>query len=1015
MPAQETVNLSTELQKYGVPDGSIKSLREPLPETLDYLDLIEPRGGLELSPDYVVESQGRPLLFVVNAGRLSQSPQESEKQIQSLRHAVACRGQRAYVARLSPGQLSIVSVALKEKGLPWKEYTAGSEKALSFFPRLARGHYDGKKEAASGTLVFDQMFKLLNQAAKELVECDLDRRDVLSLVGRALFLRFLRDRKIVNENDAHRIALQTQKLDDCFSNPENAAQTCQWLDDTFNGDFLPLTGRGLNFFQSVGQKSNEKIFSHLNAITRAYEATGEGNYQLPLWNDFDFAHVPVGLLSQVYEEFSWKWGPDAASTSVHYTPRNIAETLVGEVFDGLPDAHKCRVLDPACGAGVFLVIAFHRLYRELWKATDERPDTAAIRKILMEQIKGFDISESALQFAALSLYLTAIELDPDPNPPKKLIFENLRDTVLIKCREDDDAQGGPVLGSLNPKYTGKFDGQFDIVVSNPPWTSFDEKHKSLAAQLNEVSKDIIRRKGDEDLAVAYHNPDSAPDLPFLWKSTEWCVPGGRIAMALPARILFKKEDVPSVARKTLFQSLEVNGIINCTNARETQVWPEIKPPIMLLFASNRQPKSGHRLHFVTPYYDKALNRRGEMWIDSKSATPVEVEATFDEPWLWKALTVGTALDIEIVRKMKEAEGRPLGEYWEDDLQLKSRQGYIAIDRQESRDAGFLRGLPELDNEKLPRFYVKADEVEKKFNRARLAWPRTRDVYQAPLVLIKESPGVEKENGRALLSFDDVVYDKSFYGYSTKGHPQEKLLAQYIHLFMHSDIWMHYALLNSPVFGAERRRFYKCDINDCPIIPLDSLTSAQEKTIARLSERLIKEDMNVFDDIDSFFAGLYGLDELDMEVIRDTLAVGMPYESARQRACNAPNPEEFEAFRQRLMKLLKPFFNVVGRESNLTFWQPQTNQRLVAFSGSPSDKTPYGVLLIGESDKMPSPDEDLWRKIVKEASKNGATRIFYPIEGGLAVAMLNQYRYWTPTRARLCAAEIVRNYMDIFED
>ena len=83
-----------------------------------------------------------------------------------------------------------------------------------------------------------------------------------------------------------------------------------------------------------------------------------------------------------------------------------------EVFDGLPDAHKARVLDPACGASVFLVLALRRLYREQWKHDGKRPGTKVIRELLEKKITGFDINESALKLSALSLYLTAIELDP---------------------------------------------------------------------------------------------------------------------------------------------------------------------------------------------------------------------------------------------------------------------------------------------------------------------------------------------------------------------------------------------------------------------------------------------------------------------------------------------------------------------------------------------------------------------------------------------------------------------------
>ena len=201
----------------------------------------------------------------------------------------------------------------------------------------------------------------------------------------------------------------------CFDSAENAAATCEWLDKTFNGDFLPLSDDGSrSFFDDIGRRTGGRVFHHLGGIARGQEPKGDDGFQLRLpihWGDLDFAHIPVGLLSQVYERLSWKWEPkNSGSTSVHYTPRNIAATLVDEAFDNLRNAHQARELDPASGASIFLVLAFRRLYRERWKKTPHtRPNAAAIREILEPQLAGFDISDSALKLSALSLYLTAIE------------------------------------------------------------------------------------------------------------------------------------------------------------------------------------------------------------------------------------------------------------------------------------------------------------------------------------------------------------------------------------------------------------------------------------------------------------------------------------------------------------------------------------------------------------------------------------------------------------------------------
>src|ERR1035437_1152058 len=637
------MNLKTELQNYGVTNfrlfgGSAK------PELLDYLDLVEPRESSGLLPDGVAESQGRPLLFFVNESHLTQTPAEQEKNLDDLRRKLACRGDRAYLARIRPGELKVVPVSLADRMPEWQIYNPDTPEALTFFTRLAHGHYLEGEKPKDADYVFSAMFTLVSRVADRLAQLHIKRTNVISLMGRALFFRFLKDRQIVRDDDYRLIAPKAARIEDCFANAENAASTSAWLDKTFNGDLLPLTDGGdADYFSKIGQRTGGRVFSHLTAIIEGVEPRGDSEYQLPLKMDFgtfDFAHVPVGLLSQVYERFAWKWEHDnAKETSVHYTPRNIVATLVDEAFIKLPNAHAARVLDPACGASVFLVLAFRRLYQARWKETGDRPDTKAIREILNKQLVGFDISDSALKLAALSLYLTAIELDPDPVPPSKLKFAHLRGRVLFNFRREGiDPEEGAVAGSLGEHVGQRFDGKFDLVLSNPPWTSLKAKERKLADELNKLSKDIIERRADKKTAGAYENPDFGPDLPFVWKATEWCKPGGRIAMALPARFLLKQEDIPRRARETFLRLVEVTGIINGTNLSDTMVWPKMGQPFMLLYARNRQPKPGHTLRLITPQYDTTLNRTGEMRIDSKSVQPIEVETTFEEPWIWKTIS-----------------------------------------------------------------------------------------------------------------------------------------------------------------------------------------------------------------------------------------------------------------------------------------------------------------------------------------------------------------------------------------
>jgi hypothetical protein len=1011
------MNLKTELQNYGVTGRNTRLFRgDASLELLDYLDLVESRAPVDFLPDGVAESQGRPLLFIVNESRLSQIPGEQDKQMSKLRRKLACRGDRAYLARIRPGELYVVPVSLDEQTPEWQRYTPGTSEALSFFSRLANGHYDGKGEPKEADYIFSAMFKLVWSVADRLAALKLKRVDVLSLMGRALFFRFLCDRHVVQDDGGYvrRIAPKATSIFDCFINAENAASTSAWLDKTFNGDLLPLTDGGdCGYFEEIGQRTGGRVFFHLSAIIRGEEPSGDENYQIPLgipdFGQYDFAHIPVGLLSQVYERFAWKWeNQNAKETSVHYTPRNIAAVLVDEAFSKLPNAHEARVLDPACGASVFLVLAFRRLYQKRWEATGARPDTKAIREILENQITGFDISDSAIKLAALSLYLTAIELDPKPVPPEKLKFKQLRDTVLFNFRREGiDPEQGAIAGSLGEHAGSHFDGKFDLVLSNPPWTSLKGKERSLADKFNQVSKAIIARRADEPTAAAYENPDFGPDLPFVWKATEWCKPGGRIAMALPARIFLKQEDIPRHARETFLRLVEVTGIINGTNLSDTAVWPQMSQPFILLFARNRKPKTGHTLQLITPQYDSSLNRNGEMRIDMKSVQPVEVETTFERPWIWKALALGTSLDVAVVERLRKTDYPRLQEYWENKLGLLSVSGYMVKEGQKQSDATFLKNLPNLTTASDGEFIVNTHDLPP-FGRNKACRPRRRDNYRAPLLLAKQAPGPNRETGWALLSFKDVAFNQSFHGYSAAGRDDGEELVRYLQLFAHTHLRIHFALCTKPRFGAERRVLDKADFDDCQIFPFEKLSATQRQSVAQLSKRLIARDLTVFEEIDNFFGGLFGLDDRDMEVVRDTVEVAMPYIESRNRACNPPRPTERERFRKRLESILRPFFKVTSDEPQVKLLEPDKT-----FSQT---KAPFGLLFISKRGTTMSAPDSLFREVLLNlADDTGSTRIIQHVDGGLVVALLNQYRYWTPSRARLLGAELVRENLDTFDD
>src|SRR3546814_6537086 len=92
---------------------------------------------------------------------------------------------------------------------------------------------------------------------------------------------------------------------------------------------------------------------------------------------------------------------------------------------------------------------------------------------------------------------------------------------------------------------------------------------------------------------------------------EWAKPGGQIAFALHARLLFQQGDGMVDARRMLFQALDVSSVLNGVELRQTKVWPEISAPFCLLIATNRMPETGAGFRLISPRLETSLNRSEE--------------------------------------------------------------------------------------------------------------------------------------------------------------------------------------------------------------------------------------------------------------------------------------------------------------------------------------------------------------------------------------------------------------------
>lgn len=996
-------NFLNVIKAFGISTKDVLFFDNANARLTNYLSLINPKNNVPKLTG-VIEVASEPFIYLLNEKDLSQNPLEQFEQKRQLINVLSCRGEKSYLAVISLGSLELFVVRPMNSAEDGLKLTAGTASATSYIRDLIEGkpHQDLKSSALNKQIdknsIESILFNLLTTISQDLnstKKLEGDHETILALCGRALLTRFLIDREILTPQTLPAL-FDLCSGEDCFSSAKLASVTNTWLDDTFNGDLLKLPVPKEKYASWFGSL-DAMVFKKLSFILGRTDVNGQ--YSLPGF--IDFAHVPVGLLSEVYERYAHeshdrKVKTSAKKESIHYTPRKIASYMLDEAFDGVitSPAHQAKILDPSCGAGVFVVLAFRRLVAEHWRATNKRPDTKKIREILYEQIRGFDINQAALTLAALGLYLSAIELDPEPLPASKLKFENnLIGTVLHCVRGQDEpwSKTSVVMGSLGSSVPEGHSGIFDIVIGNPPWSSFPSL---FSERLSQCVRDVAQKRDAEGLkdVVAHHqNPDQVPDLPFVWKSMEWAKPRGIIVFALHARLLFKNSDTGLNARNHLFSAVNITGIVNGSAVRNTRVWPRVTAQFCLLFAINEKPKPNNYFNYISPKYEKFLNdTQGRMRIDFHSSDPIQAKMLELRPYLLNALFKGTPLDVALIEKIQSyvAQGiaYPLEKYWIDCVG-KNRCGVGFQTSSEKWDATPLisMGARMLSKDADAGYILKTRNLPK-FDIPRLHRIRKLGIYETPLVLINKAIGASRSTVSARIGLErsPIAYNESFYGYSAKGHKSAASLAKYLFAILNSDLLLYYILMTSSQYGIEREVIHKADVDAFPIIPYENLSEKIKRQIDDCYENFVTtENVQL---LNKLVFSIYKIDKYSEKTVYDTLSISLPIAESRYKAVATVSDKEISSFIKELENTLLPY------------------RVKINVCASPLDSWRFLSISSRSGNLNAVDNEQIFSEIADAA---GCSFIKIHSDNGFIIGLLNQYRYWAPSRARLLGAKLIK--------
>jgi len=752
--------------------------------------------------------------------------------------------------------------------------------------------HERARQIARRQRVDESLLDDLEEAERLLTKAQLDPLVAHALLGRSIFVAYLQDRGILDANFFLE-TFQVENFADLLRSEHTVAriyQIFEWLRETFNGDLFPLHhedehGKSIREQDLVKKEHLREVGNFLSGVEMK---SGQGR----LW-PYRFDVIPVELISSIYEKFIH--AVDAAlavDRSTYYTPINLVDLVLSEIEKSLPV--RANVLDMSCGSGIFLVESLRRLVTHRI-AHGERWSRALIRDTLYNQVYGVDINGEAVQIAAFSLYLTALELDPDPQSLNDVRFEPLRERNLFIADAFDET------ASFNKKEPFVFKN-FHAIVGNPPW----------------------RRKNTHILADDYcakrHYPVTSRSLdqPFLWRITDFVNQKTIIGLILHSRPLFSHTEASLQARKGLFTRLIPKVIVDLSALRQEDLFPHKDAPATVLIAEGSGVSENKAFYLVNVLYSQAFKRHNILEIGPENVKKVSTQHLLSDTDILKIASWGNARDMVLIMRLR-GSFPSLRLLVQEPEKLKVRheewlggQGMRRSSAKQAKEAPELVGKYFLPSGEMQRYSINALELERISPGSKFDRPRDPRIYEAPLVIATR--GLGRDGFFAAFCSGDVAYTEEYYGVSFPR--QQESAAHYFNGLLNSSLTSYFLFLTASVWGVERDKVEPNDLLRLPVPPF-SQENVYIRRIIKLEAILrTSQDQatrnNAKEKLDRAVFDLYDLSEVERVLVEDInrFTIELRMKGNASQVLARPEPAELEIYCHQFIQALQPFFQTL---------------------------------------------------------------------------------------------------------
>lgn len=956
-----------------------------------------------------------------------------------------------------PGELAVYDLATKPpksahefrklKPLEIAETTAAVAEKLKWFRReeLESGRvfeeyrFGDLKYRADQALIHD-----LKEVRRELIAAGLGGEKLKyahALIGRSIFIRYLEDREILTKKTFDEVARQEKRWQSLLKTPPARAgldftetpslylrvltdkKFCyalfRKLTDDFNGDMFP----------DVDVEEKIITLDHLRLIQDLL--FGDAGQQKSLFfYAYQFKIIPIELISSIYEEFYQEENGGGHEYGAFYTPPALVDFVLAQTLTPERLATSPRIMDPACGSGIFLVESFRRIVRYRVARQGRRLRFDELQKILREQLRGIDINPEAIRVAAFSLYLSLLHYLEPPDIHEQIERGNRLPNLVV---DDEKPDSFNVLLAANAFDLELIESRLhlkehfssnsaDIVVSNPPWGQPKGKEAVQAAKVAKKWCGPHRPTGDSESSQA-----------FVWRSIDILNEDGCCGLILPVGVLLKHHKNSFLFRSGAFKKLALRKIFNFSHTRDIFFSKTVSPFIVLQAEKNNQTRALRYIEYWSARKTAIIDSLQSVVLCKADLKVASYENEISNHRVWKALNWGNHRDLALIEYLIN-HFKAMKDFTSPELYGR---GYEAGNED---PANWL-----VEYKSLPSDYIKCygesdlSKLQQSPQKVRRAGRGKESIFQGLRILVKRGIAQRDDRkGRIIARLEDQKFSYPNSVYGIKFSKSDEDFYKTVLGVLWSSVGKYFLLLTSYDFGVWHDEIrLKGELLDLPIF-FSSDSSLRDKVIKLVDElrnydpptqTLINPDgvpeheiqakrRELETQLDEAVFELYGLGEAEIDLIRDMCDTNLDFyylkeksEAAKpvfpnmpKKSCGTKNDlavAEMGDYLRLFMQSWLPYLNE-GTEFHWRVHQfPQSDSMLAAV---------FSIQNIGD---IPIPDtrneSAAWKSILRRLDdallQPVSSRIY--IDGlirsvsneEIIIIKRNEKRLWTKSMAR----------------